>query len=93
MVKKYDHIVSDDLYHWLDYVSMKEEEFWKIADTFRQKNVWKKSKGKWIKKIFGMKSKFKPIKETKIRSSKFKNKLVKAYKKDINFLLKIKNFL
>ena len=49
MVKKYDHIVSDDLYHWLDYVSMKEEEFWKIADTFRQKNVWKKSKGKWIK--------------------------------------------
>ena len=39
-----------------------------------------------------MKSKFKPIKETKIRSSKFKNKLVKAYKKDINFLLKNKKF-
>ena len=49
MVKKYDHVVSDDLYHWLDYVKMKESEFWKTADTFRQKNVWKKSKDKWIK--------------------------------------------
>ena len=34
MVKKYDHIVSSDLDHWLDYVGMKEDEFWEIADTF-----------------------------------------------------------
>ena len=27
MVKKYDHIVSSDLYYWLDYVDMKEDEF------------------------------------------------------------------
>ncbi len=43
MVKKYDHIVSSDLYYWLDYVDMKEEEFWIIADSFRDPRVW------WIK--------------------------------------------
>ena len=49
MVKKYDHIISDDLYHWLNYVKMSEEEFWKIADTFRQKNVWRKVNDSWVK--------------------------------------------
>ena len=33
MVKKYDSVVSSDLYHWLDYVDMSEDEFWNIADT------------------------------------------------------------
>ena len=28
MVLKYDHVVSKDLYYWLDYVDMSEEEFW-----------------------------------------------------------------
>ena len=44
MVKKYDHIVSSDLYYWLDYVDMEEEEFWRIADTFRDPKIW------WIQK-------------------------------------------
>ena len=43
LVEKYDHVISDDLSYWLDYVSMKEEEFWKTADTFRDPRVW------WIK--------------------------------------------
>ena len=42
-VKEYDHVVSSDLYHWLNYVEMTEKEFWFIADTFRDPAVW------WIK--------------------------------------------
>ena len=47
-VLKYDHIVSNDLYYWLEYVDMKESEFWKIADTFRDPRVWKIN-NIWIK--------------------------------------------
>lgn len=39
-IKKFDHVVSDDLEYWLDYVDFKEEEFWKIANSFRSKKVW-----------------------------------------------------
>ena len=49
-VKKYDHVVSDDLYHWLDYVDMDKQEFWKIADTFRDPNVWWIENNAWMKK-------------------------------------------
>ena len=54
LVKKYDHVVPDDLFHWLDYVEMKEEEFWEIADTFRDPRVWWIKNEKWYKdNIFG----------------------------------------
>jgi hypothetical protein len=49
MVRKYDHVVSSDLYYWLDYVDMKEDEFWQIADTFRDPNVWWIKDKKWWK--------------------------------------------
>ena len=49
MVKKHDHVVSDDLYYWLNYVGMEEEEFWKIADTFRDPRVWRIADGQWVK--------------------------------------------
>ncbi len=49
MVKKYDHVVSDDLYYWLDYINEKEDYFWKIADTFRDPRVWTIKKNKWWK--------------------------------------------
>ena len=49
MVKKYDHVVSSDLYHWLDYVDMTEQEFWEIADTFRDPRVWWIENGEWWK--------------------------------------------
>ena len=47
MVEKYDHVVSSDLDYWLKYVDMKYDEFWEIADTFRDPNVW------WIKMVNG----------------------------------------
>lgn len=42
-VRQYDHVISDDLDYWLNYVEMSEEEFWSTADTFRDPRVW------WIK--------------------------------------------
>lgn len=42
-------VVSSDLYYWLDYVDMKEYEFWQIADTFRNPNIWFIKDGKWWK--------------------------------------------
>ena len=49
LVEKYDHVISDDLSYWLDYVSMKEEEFWKTADTFRDPRVWWIKNKEWYK--------------------------------------------
>ena len=51
-VKKYDHIKPmRDLNRWLDYVDMEEEEFDTIADSFRDKRVWKINEDKkWFKK-------------------------------------------
>ena len=49
MVQKYDSVVPSDLYYWLDYVEMHEDEFWKIADTFRDTRVWWIKNGEWWK--------------------------------------------
>ncbi|MFH1877242.1 MAG: N-acetyl sugar amidotransferase [Candidatus Omnitrophota bacterium] len=49
LVRKYDHVVSSDLYYWLDYVGMTEDEFWKTADSFRDARVWRKENGEWLK--------------------------------------------
>jgi hypothetical protein len=49
MVRKYDHVVSSDLYHWLEYVNMSETEFWEIADSFRDPRVWWIQDGQWWK--------------------------------------------
>ncbi len=62
MVKKYDSVVSSDLYYWLNYVDMTEDEFWKIADTFRDIRVWWIEDGKWWKdNIWGEPSSYGPI--------------------------------
>ena len=50
MVKKYDHVVSSDLFHWLNYVGMSEDDFWATADTFRDPRVWSIKEGMWWKK-------------------------------------------
>lgn len=52
LVKKYDHIKPmKDLSRWFNYTNISEEEFDRVADTFRDKRVWKKdNKNSWIKK-------------------------------------------
>jgi N-acetyl sugar amidotransferase len=51
MVERYDHVKPrQDLERWLDYVSMTEDEFDEIADTFRDPRVWAKDdQGRWVK--------------------------------------------
>ena len=48
LVKQYDHIVSSDLDYWLNYVDMDEEEFWKIADSFRDDSTWRIEGWFWV---------------------------------------------
>jgi N-acetyl sugar amidotransferase len=51
MVRRYDHVKSSDLHHWLKYVGRSEEWFDTIADTFRDKRTWARdSDGKWLKR-------------------------------------------
>ncbi len=49
LVKKHDHVVSKDLFYWLNYVDMKEDEFWRIADKFRDPRVWHIKNKQWYK--------------------------------------------
>jgi N-acetyl sugar amidotransferase len=49
MVRKYDSVISSDLYHWLNYVDMEYDSFWKIADTFRDPRVWWIDNNQWWK--------------------------------------------
>ena len=48
-VLKHDHVVSSDLEYWLNYVDMSKDEFWKIADTFRDYRVWWIENNSWYK--------------------------------------------
>ena len=54
MVQKYDHVKPRrDLERWLQYVGMEEEEFDRIADTFRDPRVWRQEGSKWVKDDIG----------------------------------------
>ena len=62
MVRRYDHVVSSDLAHWLNYVGMTEDEFWRTADRFRDKRVWRVENGQWVKdNIWGSASAYGPV--------------------------------
>lgn len=49
IVRRYDHVKPRDLARWLEYTEMTEEEFDRIADTFRDPRVWRNENGEWIK--------------------------------------------
>ena len=49
LVRKMDHVKPRDLARWLSYVGMTEEEFDRIADTFRDPRVWRRERGQWAK--------------------------------------------
>lgn len=49
-VKRYDHVKPQkDLQRWLQYVGMTESKFDSIADSFRDRRVWRNEDGKWTK--------------------------------------------
>lgn len=65
MVRKHDAVVSSDLYYWLDYVQMTEDEFWATADTFRDPRVWRIEGGEWVKdNVWGGSSAYGPVRLT-----------------------------
>lgn len=47
LIRQYDHVKSSDLRRWLDYVGMTEDEFDRVADTFRDPRVWWRENGQW----------------------------------------------
>lgn len=49
LVNHYDPIKPRDLQRWLQYVGMTENEFDRIADTFRDPRVWRFEAGQWRK--------------------------------------------
>jgi imidazoleglycerol phosphate synthase cyclase subunit len=49
LVNHYDPIKPRDLKRWLEYVGMTEDEFDRIADTFRDQRVWWMENGRWTK--------------------------------------------
>ncbi len=58
-VLKYDHVKPRDLLRWFHYVGMSEEEFDKIADSFRDSRVWSFEDGAWTKQcIDGVKRRY-----------------------------------
>jgi len=72
MVKKYDHVVSSDLEYWLNYVDMSEDEFWKIADSFRDPRAWWIQNGEWWKDtIWGQAASYGSAHKTKEEIAEF----------------------
>jgi len=77
MVRKYDHVVSSDLQFWLDYVDMSEEEFWGIADTFRDPRVWTIKNDRWWKdNIWGEPEAYGPVHLNGSEVKQFSQKLL-----------------
>ena len=59
LVKQYDSVVPSDVYHWLQYVDYDEEKFWRVADSFRSRYVWKiRNKQWWKENIDGTESSY-----------------------------------
>ena len=71
-VKKYDHIISDDLYHWLEYTGFSEKEFWEIAEKFRDPSIWWIEDGKWYKdNIWGKISSYGNVTKNSVDEAKY----------------------
>ncbi|GAB6038252.1 hypothetical protein JCM15519_28110 [Fundidesulfovibrio butyratiphilus] len=51
LVNRYDPVKPRDLARWLEYVGMEEEEFDRVADTFRDPRVWRKEGGRWTRDV------------------------------------------
>lgn len=56
LVNRYDPVKPRDLQRWLEYVGMREDEFDRIADTFRDPRVWWKEEGRWLRQTLHAKT-------------------------------------
>lgn len=49
LVKKYDGKLNNKYVKmFCDYIEITENEFWRVANKFRDKNIWQKKNGKWV---------------------------------------------
>lgn len=53
LVNHYDPIKPSDLKRWLEYVGIGEDEFDRIADTFRDPRVWRMENNRWTRDALG----------------------------------------
>jgi imidazoleglycerol phosphate synthase cyclase subunit len=53
LVNHYDPVKPGDLKRWLEYVDMSEDEFDRIADTFRDPRVWRMEGNQWKRDALG----------------------------------------
>jgi hypothetical protein len=51
LANRYDPVKPADLARWLKYVGMTEQEFDRIADTFRDPRVWRMERGRWRREM------------------------------------------
>jgi N-acetyl sugar amidotransferase len=80
MVKKYDHIVSDDLYEWLGYVNRDKNYFWRIADKFRDPRVWRIKNNEWYKdNVWGKECSYGEVHLSDDEINEFKKKQTNKY--------------
>lgn len=50
LVREYDHVKPRrDLERWLQYTGVTEDEFDRVADSFRDSRVWRREGGSWVK--------------------------------------------
>jgi N-acetyl sugar amidotransferase len=47
LVRRYDPVKPRDLARWLEYTGTTEDEFDRVADTFRDPRVWWRQDGEW----------------------------------------------
>jgi hypothetical protein len=48
LAKEYDgHCNPDYIKRYCEYIGITEQEFWKVADSFRNPKIWKNINGKW----------------------------------------------
>tara|TARA_A100000164_G_scaffold376991_1_gene415220 strand:+ start:1853 stop:3061 length:1209 start_codon:yes stop_codon:yes gene_type:complete len=74
-VREYDAVIPSDLYYWLDYVEMSEDEFWNTADTFRDPRVWWIENNEWWKdNLWGEPCSYGPVHLDEKQTESFKNK-------------------
>jgi imidazoleglycerol phosphate synthase cyclase subunit len=47
LVNRYDRVVPRDLSRWLAYTGMQRDDFFQVADGFRDRRVWSRTEGGW----------------------------------------------
>jgi hypothetical protein len=61
-IRSMDHVIPGDLDFWLSYVGMDKDEFFRVADTFRDRRVWRIENDQWVKdNIDGSSSAYGPV--------------------------------